>query len=173
MNPRYFLAPLAALLLVATPWLTHAQTTPSGAVGIGTTTPDPSAALDITATGKGLLIPRMDSVTRTAISTPPDGLMVFQNDGRKGFWYAMGGAWLYIPDKTKSGDNLGNHTATQNLNLAGNQLVGNGGTAGLAIGSTGNVGIGTTSPGQKLDVAGSATVSGSSTVGGLLTAAPR
>src|SRR5678816_2469324 len=32
----------------------------SQSVGIGTTTPDPSAALDITATNKGLLIPRMN-----------------------------------------------------------------------------------------------------------------
>jgi len=41
------------------------------------------------------------------------------------------------------GDNLGNHTATQNLNLGTNQLVGNGGSAGLTISSTGGVGIGT------------------------------
>ncbi|WP_226915739.1 beta strand repeat-containing protein [Hymenobacter siberiensis] len=44
------------------------------------------------------------------------------------------------------GDNLGNHTATQNLNLAANQLVGNGGSTGLAVSSTGSVGIGTTAP---------------------------
>ncbi|GAB3839367.1 hypothetical protein [Hymenobacter jeollabukensis] len=91
-------------------------------VGIGTTTPDAKAALDIQATGKGLLIPRLDSASRAGISTPPDGLMVFQTDGRKGFWYAVGGQWVYIPDKTKSGDNLGNHTATQNLALNDNEL---------------------------------------------------
>ena len=71
------------------------------------------------------------------------------------------------------GDNLGNHTATQdlflgtnalvgisavnvgsNLNLGANALVGNGGTTGLTVGSTGSVGIGTgtTAPAQKLDV---------------------
>jgi hypothetical protein len=44
------------------------------------------------------------------------------------------------------GDNLGNHTATQNLNLAANQLVGNGSSTGLAITSAGNVGIGPTRP---------------------------
>lgn len=49
-------------------------------------------------------------------------------------------------------DNLGNHTATQNLNLNGNLLVG-GGSTGLAVSSTGNVGIGTgTSPVAKLTV---------------------
>ena len=55
-------------------------------------------------------------------------------------------------------DNLGNHTATQNLNLAGNLLVGGTaaapGTAGLSVDGAGNVGIGTATPGQKLQVAG-------------------
>ena len=115
----------------------QAQTAPTGSVGIGTTTPNAKAALDISATGKGLLIPRMDSATRAGIGAPPDGLMIFQTDGRTGFWYAMGNTWLYIPDKTKSGDNLGTHTATRNLNLQGNLLTG-GGTAGVGVGNAPN-----------------------------------
>jgi hypothetical protein len=118
---------LAAGLLATT--ASRAQT---GSIGIGTTTPNPKAALDISATDKGLLIPRMDSATRAGIAAPPDGLMVFQTDGRQGFWYAMNNAWLYIPDKTKSGDNLGNHTARQNLNLGSNLITG-GGPAGLGV----------------------------------------
>ncbi len=87
-------------------------------VGIGITTPNSKAVLDISGTGKGLLIPRMDSVTRVAIATPlPDGLMVFQTDGRKGFWYAVSNVWLYIPDKVNSGDDLGSHVATTNLGI--------------------------------------------------------
>ena len=50
MPNRYLLAPLAALLLLAAPRLAHAQT---GAVGIGTTTPAASAALDISSTTRG------------------------------------------------------------------------------------------------------------------------
>ena len=95
--------------------LIAAQITFCQSVGIGTTTPNSQAALDISATGKGLLIPRMDSATRAGITSPPDGLMVFQTDHRKGFWYAISNTWLYIPDKVNSGDNLGSHTATQSI----------------------------------------------------------
>jgi hypothetical protein len=48
------------------------------------------------------------------------------------------------------GDDLGNHTATQNLNLNGNWLSGDGGNEGLQVSSAGNVGIGTTTPGFPL-----------------------
>lgn len=131
-------------------------------VGIGTPNPNSKAALDISATGKGLLIPRMDSATRVGITSPPTGLMVFQLGTtsprtRTGFYYYGGGAWLYLPDKTNSGDDLGNHTATQNLDLSNNLLVGNGGTSGLAIGSGGNVGIGITGNGARLAVVGAET----------------
>ena len=62
---------LAAVLFTAT---TFAQ------VGIGTTTPDASAALDITSNTKGLLIPRMTNAQRQAISNPAAGLQVFVTD---------------------------------------------------------------------------------------------
>ena len=52
-------------------------------VGIGTTTPVPSAALEIKDTTRGLLIPRMTMVQRNAISTPATGLMVYQTDSTK------------------------------------------------------------------------------------------
>lgn len=46
-------------------------------VGIGTTSPNTSAALDISNTAKGLLIPRMTSTGITAIANPAKGLMVY------------------------------------------------------------------------------------------------
>jgi DNA-binding beta-propeller fold protein YncE len=59
-----------------------------------------------------------------------------------------------VDPATLPGDNLGNHTATQNLNLASYQLVGNGGTQGVSVDMFGKVGIGTTAPSQRLEVAG-------------------
>ncbi len=55
-------------------------------------------------------------------------------------------------------DNLGNHTATQNLNIAGYKLIG-GGSAGLSVDASGNVGIGTTTPTAKLEVSGDLKIS--------------
>ncbi|MFM6945030.1 MAG: hypothetical protein ACKOXV_07135, partial [Bacteroidota bacterium] len=43
-------------------------------IGIGTTSPDASAALDITSTDKGLLIPRMTAYP----SAPVTGLTVYR-----------------------------------------------------------------------------------------------
>ncbi len=60
-------------------------------IGINTATPDPSAALDITATDMGLLIPRMTTSERINISSPANGLMVFDTDTRS-FWFYDGNA---------------------------------------------------------------------------------
>jgi Chaperone of endosialidase/Head domain of trimeric autotransporter adhesin len=46
-------------------------------VGVGTNTPDASAQLDISSTGKGLLIPRVTTTQMKAIASPAKGLMVF------------------------------------------------------------------------------------------------
>ena len=49
-------------------------------VGIGTTSPNASAMLDITSpsNNKGLLIPRMTALQRTTIASPANGLMVYE-----------------------------------------------------------------------------------------------
>jgi len=49
-------------------------------VGIGTETPDPSAALDVSSTTLGLLIPRMSSAERDIIINPVNGLLLFNTD---------------------------------------------------------------------------------------------
>jgi hypothetical protein len=138
MNPRYFLAPLAALALLAAPRLALAQTTPGGAVGIGTTAPDASAALDIVSSSKGLLLPRVAAAS--AIASPAPGLLLYQTGAPAGFYYNAGTAaapsWQRLATAgSTTGDNLGNHTATQALNLQGNPLVGSGASvAGVGVG---------------------------------------
>ena len=62
-------------------------------VGINTITPDASAALDVTATDKGMLVPRMTAAQRGLISSPATGLLVYQTDAPKGFYFYNGTAW--------------------------------------------------------------------------------
>ena len=53
-----------------------------GQVGIGTTTPDSSAALDIVSSTSGLLPPRMTQAEMQTLlaTTPAEGLLVYCND---------------------------------------------------------------------------------------------
>ncbi len=69
-------------------------------IGIGTTTPNANAALDITSASKGLLIPRMDSVSRKNIPAT-NGMMVYDTD-TKCFWYHDGTRWVNMPPKGSS-----------------------------------------------------------------------
>ena len=67
-------------------------------VGINTENPDASAALDITSTTGGLLIPRMTEAQRDAVSSPSLGLMIYQTDGTAGFYYYNGSSWAEVDD---------------------------------------------------------------------------
>lgn len=49
-------------------------------IGIGTTTPAPSAQLDMSSTTKGFLPPRMTTAQRNAIASPAKGLLVYDTD---------------------------------------------------------------------------------------------
>jgi microcystin-dependent protein len=71
----------------------------TGNVGIGTTTPDASAALDVTSTDKGVLFPRMTQAQRTAIASPATGLLVYQTGGNpnlSGYYYYSGTSWTKL-----------------------------------------------------------------------------
>ena len=61
-----------------------------------------------------------------------------------------------------AGDDLGDHTATENIRLNGHWLSGDGENEGVYVANNGNVGIGTTSPIQKLGVLGRAKIIGDS-----------
>ena len=68
----------------------------SVAVNASDAAADASAALDITSTDKGILIPRMTETQRDAISSPATGLMIFQTDGTSGFYYYNGTIWIAV-----------------------------------------------------------------------------
>lgn len=73
-------------------------------VGIGTVSPDASSMLDIESTSKGFLAPRMTTVQKNAISTPVVGLMVFDTDLDK-FYYYDGSLWVAIETNQNTRDN--------------------------------------------------------------------
>lgn len=69
----------------------------SQSIGIGTTSPDPSAALDVSGNDKGILIPRLTSSQRDGITTPATGLLVFDIDS-SAFAFFNGINWIFIKD---------------------------------------------------------------------------
>ncbi|WP_280644911.1 MULTISPECIES: hypothetical protein [unclassified Dysgonomonas] len=78
-----------------------------GRVSVGTSNGDPSAALNIYAKNKGVLIPRVTltgSTDRTTISNPAKGLLVYntgENDkfAISGFLYWNGNSWMKFSDR--------------------------------------------------------------------------
>jgi hypothetical protein len=95
---KQFLTLLAAVLLTAT---TYAQ------IGINNENPDASAALDITSTTGGLLIPRMTETQRDAIFPAATGLMIYQTDGTAGFYYYNGSGWATLGAATSATYSIG------------------------------------------------------------------
>ncbi len=69
------------LTLLVTVFLTTAS---FAQVGINNETPDASAALDITSTTGGLLVPRMTASQRNLITSPTQGLIIFCTDCASG-----------------------------------------------------------------------------------------
>ena len=71
------------ILLVFLMCLINSQS--NAQIGIGTTSPNSSAALDITSTSKGLLFPRLTSIERANIANPTAGMIIYcTNCGTKG-----------------------------------------------------------------------------------------
>ena len=73
-------------------------------VGVGTTSPHISAALDVESTTLGFLPPRMDEVEMDAITIPEEGLMVYCTDcDPKGLYYFDGFNFVVLSDQVPSG----------------------------------------------------------------------
>jgi large repetitive protein len=102
----------ACIIIVSSCMVVTAQN-----IGIGTTTPAASAALDVTSTSKGFLPPRMTTVQRNAISSPAAGLIIYNTDCNT-FNYWNGTAWVPFPGNANApatpGSITGSLTPCQN-----------------------------------------------------------
>jgi uncharacterized protein (TIGR02145 family) len=92
---------MLSAVLAATSLISYAQ------AGVGTTTPNASAALDVTSITSGLLPPRMTKTQRDAISTPAAGLIVYCTDsGVNGeLQFYDGTTWLSMLSSTSAPSN--------------------------------------------------------------------
>jgi len=96
----------------------------SGRIGIGTASPDASAVLEMEATDKGVLVPRitLNSATDPVSGTKAEGLMVYNDGGSigvNGFYYWDGTAWKMV----YSGTDYENGQKHESLTSTGNETV--------------------------------------------------
>ena len=124
----------------------------TGGVGVGTTTPDASSALDVTSTTKGFLMPRMTTTERTAITSPATGLQVYDTDTNSQ-WYYNGTVWVQGASKADGSKwtNDATNTRVALTNLSDGTTARTAGTE-FIIKDNGRVGIGTDSPTSALQV---------------------
>ena len=83
-------------------------------VGIGTVSPNASAALEVNSTTKGFLLPTMTQTQRNAISIPATGLLIYQSDNTPGFYYYNGSAWTAIAGAAAGGGGAAGYSSTAN-----------------------------------------------------------
>jgi hypothetical protein len=116
----------------------------SAQVGIGTSVPDNSAMLDVTASDKGVLFPRLSSTQRAAIVAPATGLHVFDTNSNS-LWYFNGSVWINTAAEATLGDVKSGFQANDHsgwLKLDGrsvNTLNTNQQAAAIALGFTTNL----------------------------------
>ena len=67
-----------------------------GQVGVGTSSPDASAVLEVASTTRGFLFPRMTEAQRLAIGAPATGLMVYQIDKSEGVYIYKSFGWVQV-----------------------------------------------------------------------------
>jgi hypothetical protein len=115
------------------------------------TTGNASSVLDVNSVLKGFLAPRMTQAQRTAISSPADGLLVYQTDATKGFYYYNGtsAAWILLSTSAGTFWSLTGNAATNSsadylgTTDAVSLRMRTNATQRVLVDSAGNVGIGT------------------------------
>jgi len=71
--------------------------------GIGTTTPDPSARLDVWDNQRGILIPRLTTAERNAITNPARSLLIYNTDCDEYQYYIPGTGWVSLLTSVTAG----------------------------------------------------------------------
>jgi len=179
---RFFLIGLFSLILF-TGLQVHAQTvviTDNSTY----TTGQASSVLDVYSVSKGFLAPRMTQAQRIAISTPSDGLLVYQTDqSTKGFYFynATTSSWTSLATSLASSSNwslTGNSGTNSGTNFLGtidkiSLRFRTNNIQRLLIDSVGNISFtgnttitGTTTITSNTSVGGNLTVTGSNTTTG-------
>ena len=128
----------------------HAQS-----VGINTdgSAPDPSSILDVKATNKGVLVPRLTTLQRSNIVSPAAGLLVYDTDTAT-FWFYNGATWTSLLI-AETDPEVSSSTTNRVPKWNGATL-----TDGAIYDDGTNIGIGTSSPTQTLDVNGTTRTTG-------------
>ena len=90
-----------SILLLTIIFLLHEASAQTGSIGIGTSTPDTSSILDVSAVKKGVLLPRMTKAQRDSIKAPATGLIIYQTDLTPGFYYYNAG-WKALTTATSN-----------------------------------------------------------------------
>ncbi len=89
MKTRIRILLMHAFLLLSGVTITYGQQN----VGIGTSSPHPSALLELNSGTQGFLAPRLNTAQRLAIPSPATGLFVYDTDLNQ-FWYFNGTIWV-------------------------------------------------------------------------------
>ena len=139
---------ITAILIVSGMFLVPAKSV-AQSMSITTTgnPPDASAMLDVVATGKGMLIPRMATGSRPA--SPATGLLIF-NTTTNFFEYWNGSAWIplatggsAVTSVTASAPLTSSGGTTPNIALTTPLAITYGGTNGTAVPTLGGIAYGT------------------------------
>ncbi len=104
MRKKYSIIVIAFIVMAATTTAQSVVVTDDNTYVTG----QASSVLDVKSSSKGFLAPRMTTAQRTAVVSPAEGLLVYQTDGTKGFYYFTAGAWTMLtPGQwTTSGSNI-------------------------------------------------------------------
>ncbi|MCB9342010.1 MAG: tail fiber domain-containing protein [Lewinellaceae bacterium] len=108
MNTQYTLT--LALLLMASCCLfsqSNSNIQMPTSVNSDGSQPNTSAMLDVQSTTQGMLVPRMTTAQRMAITSPATGLLVFDTD-KGSFWFFGGTAWADLSTPVRLADADGN-----------------------------------------------------------------